>query len=190
MNLILGYEMGAALLAKHGDIEACWAKAQAAAAAQSQGPVLHQNVDRIEKGVFPQQLGRLRGHLLSATDEVVVVVLECGPHVLTLVTGETLHGMWSVSQQKWYPLKEEEMCGPPLIEQVTQLCKDAGNVWVAYFLMTNPVAAPVAAATTTKKKTVVRKRVLAEPVVEVVAKKAAAAALPNEEEGSEINKLE
>lgn len=188
MNLILGYEMGAALLAKHGDIEACWAKAQTAAAAQSQGPVLHQNVDRIEKDVFPQQLGRLRGHLI--TDEVVVVVLECGPHVLTLVTGETLHGIWSVSQQKWYPLKEEEMCGPPLIEQVTQLCKDAGNVWVAYFLMANPMVAPIAAATTTtKKKTVVRKRVLAEPVVEVVAKKAAAA-LPNEEEGSEINKLE
>lgn len=186
--------MGAALLAKHGDMEACWAHAQAAAGAQSQGPVLHQNVERIEKGVFPQQLGRLRGHLLGADDSVTVaVVLECGPHVLTLVTGEPFRGIWSVSQQKWYPLKEEEICGPPLIEQITQLCKDAGNVWVAYFLMANPVV-PVAAAapvTTTKKKTVVRKRVLAEPVVEVVvAKKAALPTNEEAEERSEINKLE
>ncbi|MEO6077985.1 MAG: hypothetical protein ABIP54_04315, partial [Candidatus Andersenbacteria bacterium] len=83
MNLILGYEMGAALL--KGDLSPaeCWTQALARAP-QSEGPQLHCNVTRIEKGSFPQQLGRLRGQLsLSASgDEPIVVLFECGPQVL------------------------------------------------------------------------------------------------------------
>jgi hypothetical protein len=197
MNLLLGYEMGLALLA-HGQINECWTQAQSNAK-QSQGPT---SATRVEKGLFPQQLGRLRGQLsLEASgDKPVVVVLECGPYVLTMIADDDrlVYGVWSVTEARFYPLKADEMYGTHLTALITKLCPNvavaAGYVWVAYFLTSSneQEVAPVAAAAVTvaKKKTVVRKRPTVESaatvaVAEPVAKKSAAVLV--EDDVVEIN---
>lgn len=166
MNLNLGYEMGAALLKGDLNPTECWSQALARAS-QSEGPQLHRNVTRIEKGSFPQQLGRLRGQLsLSASgDEPIVVLFECGPHVLVLVANDErpFYGVWNVTEPKFYSMKAEEMYGTQLTTMLTQLCSAAvPSVWLAYFLGCAPAPppspVPIATTTTTKKKTVTRKR--------------------------------
>lgn len=172
MNLLLGYEMGAALLRRQQEgINDCWSQAQARAG-QSQGPLLNQNVDRIEKGTFPDQLGRLRGQLsLNASgDEPAVVVLECGPRVMTLLANDNApsYGIWSVTEEKFYPLKAEEMYGTRLTTLIKELCQGVGNLWVAYFLSSKAVPETVAETAVPKKKTVVRKRAAAATEVPAV----------------------
>lgn len=185
--LLLGHEMGLAFLKNPATpIKECWAQAQATNA-QTNASHLSQ---RIEKGAFPQQLGRLRGQLsLEASgDAPVVIVLECGPRVLTLFANDadSVYGVWDVTQARFHPLKAEQMYGTHLTTLIKDVCQNVGSVWVAYFLsafsptptpnvkandaatpMTPMVtieeeeelpAAAAAAVVAPKKKTVVRKR--------------------------------
>lgn len=207
MNLVLGYEMGEALLKSNCTAE-CWTQALAKAP-QSAGPQLYRNVERVEKGTFPQQLGKLRGQLsLNASgDEPVAVVLECPAGVvLTLVANDVagFYGIWNVGEAKFYSLKAEEMYGTHLTTLIKQMCTDNSGegLWVAYFLGTQspppppPSPAPPAAQEpVVKKKTVVRKRpALSMPTIEVaaaeepVAKKAVPPPLKEKEEQEESPK--
>lgn len=150
MNLVLGYEMGNALLKEcqnAAQTKECWSQALSRAP-QSPGPQLYKNVERIEKGAFPQQLGRLRGQLsLNASgDEPVAVVLECGPKVLTLFANDnkSFYGVWNVAEERFYGLKAEEMYGTHLTTLLKELCHGVGDVWIAYFIGTTvaPAAPP------------------------------------------------
>lgn len=178
MNLLLGCEMGGALLKQckgASTVKKCWSVA-IARASHSEGPQLHHNVQCIDKGAFPAQLGRLRGQIsLNASgDEPVAVVLDCESNVLVLLANDidAVYGVWDVTEARFHALSAEDMYGTPLTTLIQRLCK--GDVWVAYFLSATPSSVTVAPpasheeeepaptpAPVTKKKTVARKRTAA-----------------------------
>lgn len=180
MNLTLGCEMGLALLGGAATPASALQQAQGRVS-KSSGPQAGYNVARMDKGAFPDQLGRLRGHLNVAVclGSGAALLVECGPRVLLVMTNvgkdRATHGVWSIDEAKMYPLKQEDLTDEPLITLIKRLCLAAGEVWVAYLLQEPaPAGAPAAPKSKTTEPIVVEPEAPA-PVVPATKKKAPAA---------------
>lgn len=186
MNLVLAYEMGIAMLAAEApgsDPHVCWKRALSRLRA-SPGLDLQRTVERVEKGAFPDGLGRLRGQVHAYTagaTSAVAIVIECGPQTVVLVSNSraALHGFWHVEAAEFYSFAQDELHAttPAFLKRVSSAASAA--TWVAYWVkplaeppvptsVQNPVpvpaerveeqAASAAAAPAPTKKKVIRKR--------------------------------
>ena len=183
MNLVLAYEMGMALLGAGpgSDPRDSWKKALGRLRS-SPGLDLQRTVEHVEKGAFPDGLGRLRGHVHLHTNgpTPVGIVVECGPQTVVVIsnTKARLHGFWHVESAEFSAFQQDEVHAalPAFLKRVSGA--QYKGTWVAYWIKEAPpepvpvpvtaqvptpapapVEEPVVAAAAPKKK-VVRKRVV------------------------------